>query len=292
MIMTGQIIKSLSGFFYIRCGDRLITCRARGKIKAGGFTPLVGDQVSFSLLDEDSGVLEEILPRRNSFIRPAVANIDSFVFIASDSLPVTDPFLIDRVSVIAEKNQCEFILCINKCDLPHRESLYPLYRNVGFRVLQTSAVTGDGIDELKNSISGKIVVFTGNSGIGKSSILNCLFPEAAAETAEISQKLNRGRHTTRSVQSYCIGNDTVVIDTPGFSSFDIAMIQMIDPEELDGLFVDFTPFVGNCRFQDCRHLNEPGCAVLKAVQESDIRESRHASYSRLYEMLLKSRDKY
>ena len=292
--MRGQIVKSLSGFFYVRpdTNHTLFSCRARGKFKADGIVPVVGDYVSFTELDRENGVIEEILPRKNAFIRPAVANIDCFVFIASDSLPVTDPFLIDRVSVIAEKNGCSFILCINKSDLPHEERLYSIYRNVGFRVIVTSAMTGDGLPELKEAIHGKVGVFTGNSGIGKSSILNRLFPEAAAETAEISLKLNRGKHTTRAVQSYDIGNETVIIDTPGFSSFDVGMVESIEPDELDGLFADFSPYTGKCRFSDCHHLNEPGCAVLDAVQRGEIAPSRHESYTKLYELLKKNKNSY
>ncbi|MBO6092793.1 MAG: ribosome small subunit-dependent GTPase A [Oscillospiraceae bacterium] len=290
--MRGQIVKALSGFFYVRSDNTLITCTARGKFKAERIVPLVGDYVEYKLLDGSGGVIEEILPRKNSFIRPAVANIDCFVFIASDSLPVTEPFLIDRVSVIAARNDCEFILCINKSDLPHEDRLFPVYSKIGIPVFRTSAVTGEGIEDLKEIIHGKIGVFTGNSGIGKSSILNRLFPDAAAETAEISRKLNRGRHTTRAVQSYDIGNDTVIIDTPGFSSFDVSMIDSIDPDRLDESFVDFSACIGKCRFNDCRHINEPDCAVLEAVKSGKIQTSRHSSYIRLYEMLTQERNTY
>ncbi len=290
--MKGQIVKSLSGFFYVRSESALITCRARGRFKSERIVPLVGDFVEFSLLDEESGVIEEVLPRKNAFIRPAVANIDCFVFIASDSLPVTEPYLIDRVSVIAAQNECEFILCINKSDLPHDDRLFPIYRSVGFPVFRTSAVTGEGLEELKKKIHGKVGVFTGNSGIGKSSILNRLFPDAAAETAEISLKLSRGKHTTRAVQSYDIGNDTVIIDTPGFSSFDVTMIESIEPERLDEAFLDFSDCLGKCRFSDCRHINEPDCAVLKAVREGRIQPARHASYVRLFEMLRQEQNTY
>ena len=290
--MRGQIVKSLSGFFTVHTESALVTCRARGRFKAERIVPLVGDLVEISVLEDGSGIIEEILPRKNAFIRPAVANIDCFVFIASDSLPVTEPFLIDRVSVIAEKNGCEFILCINKNDLPHEDRLYAIYRTVGFPVFETSALTGEGLPALKEKIRGRIAVFTGNSGIGKSSILNTLFPDAEAETAEISLKLSRGKHTTRAVQSYDIGNDTVIIDTPGFSSFDVSMIEAIEPEGLAETFPDFAGYLGKCRFTDCRHINEPDCAVLEAVREGSIRPTRHASYVRLYEMLRQEQNQY
>ena len=283
--MTGHIVKSLSGFFFVNNGNGVVRCRARGRFKADCMSPVVGDMVEYSALDDNNGVIENVLPRKNSFIRPAVANVDIFVFIASDSLPVTDPFLIDRVSVIASYNSCGFILCINKEDIPHNDTLFGVYKNVGFDVIKTSAVSFEGISELRFLLQGKTCVFTGNSGIGKSSLINCLFPDAEAETAEISYKLNRGKHTTRAVQSYDIGNDTIIIDTPGFSSFDVSQISNIDHKELDRYFVDFHEQLGKCRFIDCTHIKEPGCSVIEAVNKGHIQPSRYESYCRLYDML-------
>ena len=290
--MIGQIVKSLSGFFFVNNSSEIVRCRARGKFKADSFSPVVGDVVEYTVIDDKNGIIEEVCPRKNSFIRPAVANVDLFVFIASDSLPVTDPFLIDRVSVIASYNNCGFLLCINKDDIPHDDRLYAIYRNVGFDVIKTSAVNFDGVEDLKQKLHGKTCVFTGNSGIGKSSLVNCLFPEAAAETADISYKINRGKHTTRAVQSYDIGNDTIIIDTPGFSSFDVSQISNIDPVELDSCFIDFREHLGNCRFSDCTHVNEPGCSVIEAMDEGHVQPTRHESYCRLYEMLRESSRQY
>lgn len=290
--MTGHIVKSLSGFFYVKTGSKTVRCRARGKLKAESLFPFVGDLVEYSVLDDENGIVDKILPRKNCFVRPAVSNVDLFVFIASDSLPVTDPFLIDRLSVIAAFNGCGFVLCINKEDLPHDDRLYGIYKDVGFAVLKTSAMQFDGIAELKSLLHGKTCVFTGNSGIGKSSLINCLFPEAAAETADISYSLNRGKHTTRAVQSYDIGNDTIIIDTPGFSSFDVTQIGNISCSELDRCFEDFRPYIGKCRFDDCAHINEPGCAVIEAIDSGIIRRSRHDSYRRMYDMLKNSTKTY
>lgn len=283
--MTGRIIKSLSGFYYVKSGPETVRCRARGKFKADSLSPVVGDSVEYTVLDDGSGIIEIIHPRKNSFIRPAVSNVDLFVFVASDSLPVTDPFLIDRVSVIAAFNSCGFLLCINKDDIPHDDRLFDIYNDVGFDVLKTSALRSDGVPELRCLLHNKTCVFTGNSGIGKSSLINSLFPEAEAETADISYRLNRGKHTTRAVQSYDIGNDTIIIDTPGFSSFDVRQISSISCSELDGCFVDFRPYIGKCRFDDCAHINEPGCAVLEAMDSGRIRNERHDSYCRLYDLL-------
>ena len=286
--MTGHIVKSLSGFFYVKNYADITRCRARGRFKADCLSPVVGDRVEYTVLNDGSGIIDNILPRKNSFIRPAVSNVDLFVFIASDSLPVTDPFLIDRVSVIAACNNCGFVLCINKDDIPHDDRLYGIYKDVGFDVIKTSAVRCDGIDELKELLHGKTCVFTGNSGIGKSSLINCLFPDAEAETADISYKLNRGKHTTRAVQSYDLGNDTIIIDTPGFSSFDVSQISSIDPAELAACFLDFRQHMGECRFSDCSHINEPGCSVIEARDAGRIQITRHESYCRLYDLLKNS----
>ena len=290
--MTGQIVKSLSGFFYVKNNGETVRCRARGKFKSDSLSPVVGDMVEYTALNDGSGVIDKILQRKNSFIRPAVSNVDLFVFIASDSLPVTDPFLIDRVSVIAAYNNCGFVLCINKDDMPHNDRLNSIYKDVGFSVIKTSAVTCDGISELRELLLGKTCVFTGNSGIGKSSLINCLAPGAGAETADISYKLNRGKHTTRAVQSYDIGKGTMIIDTPGFSSFDVSMISSIDPAELGKCFVDFQEYLGKCRFNDCAHINEPGCAVIAALNSGALQVTRHDSYCRLYDMVKGSMKPY
>ncbi|MCR4606559.1 MAG: ribosome small subunit-dependent GTPase A [Oscillospiraceae bacterium] len=283
--MIGHVVKSLAGFFYVKGNADIVRCRARGKFKADSLSPVVGDRVEYSVLNDGSGIIDKILPRKNCFIRPAVSNVDIFVFIASDSLPVTDPFLIDRVSVIASFNNCGFVLCINKEDIPHDDRLICIYKDVGFDVIKTSAVSFEGIPALREILHGKTCVFTGNSGIGKSSLINCLFPDAEAETADISYKLNRGKHTTRAVQSYDLGNDTIIIDTPGFSSFDVSQISSIVPDELAACFIDFHDYIGGCRFNDCVHINEPGCAVLEARDNGKIQSTRHESYCRLYDML-------
>ena len=272
----GVIYKALSGFYYIADGTGTFTCKAKGKFRHSGLAPLVGDRVVFT----EDGIIDEILERKNSFIRPAVANIDVFVFVASNAKPVTDPFLIDRVSVIAESAGCEFILALNKNDLENTDELFEIYSKSGFKVFKTSAATGEGIDDLLNSIKGRISVFTGNSGVGKSSILNNIIPNACIETAEISDKLGRGKHTTRHIEFYSPCENTYIADTPGFASFDIEMIDEIDKEELQYDFIDFVPYLGKCRFNDCRHISEPGCNVREKVEKS-----RHESYVKLYDII-------
>ena len=279
----GVIIRSLSGFYTVSSGERQIMCKARGRFRHDGLSPLVGDRVTLVIDDKGNARVDEILPRRNSFIRPAVANVDQLVMFASAVNPVTDPFLIDRVCAISELSDCEPILCINKCDLDAADELMRIYANAGFRVVRTSAETQDGLAELLSVIRGKVNVFTGNSGVGKSSILNQLCPDLALPTGAVSDKLGRGRHTTRHVELYDLGDETYVADTPGFASFEVDLIEPIRCEELQYAFREFQPYIGSCRFQDCAHLKEPGCAVLQAVQDGAIAPERHRSYARLYD---------
>lgn len=282
--MEGTIIKALSGFYYVSSEEQVYECKARGKFRLDGTTPLVGDKVSFAIDTNGKGFIDNVFDRKNSFIRPAVANIDALVFVAANTNPVTDPFLIDRVSVIAEEADCDLIVCINKTDIDPADELYAIYTGAGFETLRTSTVTGEGIPELKAALKGKICAFTGNSGVGKSSILNSIVPEFNIEVAAVSNKLGRGKHTTRHVELYDIGDDTFIADTPGFASFDIEMMQTIDKRELQHDFRDFKMYIGNCRFNDCAHLKEPGCAVTEALQIGDIMPSRYQSYKRLYEL--------
>lgn len=281
-LQTGRIVKALSGFYYVRVDARVIECRARGIFRKEHITPLVGDEVRISLQGK-RGTVEEILPRRNSFLRPAVSNLDALVLLSSGSNPVTDPFLIDRVCAIAGDRGVPVLICVNKTDLNDGERLIRIYRHAGYEVFPTSAETGEGIDALRAAIAGKTVAFTGNSGVGKSSVLNCLDRSFAIATGEVSEKLGRGRHTTRHVELYALGEDTFAIDTPGFSSFDTERMELVLKENLQYAFPDFAPFLGKCRYHDCAHLKEPGCAVLQAVQDGALEPTRHASYVRLYE---------
>lgn len=279
----GMIFKALSGFYYVDDGQHLVTCRARGKFRHNKQTPLVGDRVTFTPLEHDTGALDAILPRKNEFQRPAVANIDLLVIIASGAIPVTDPFLIDRVVSIAEGRGCESLICINKCDLEPAEELYETYRKAGFATFRVSAETGEGVAELGQAIAGKVCAFTGNSGVGKSSILNALEPDFGLATGEVSDRLGRGRHTTRHVELFRLSNGAVVADTPGFSSFDTEGMELRSPQELQYTFREFAPYLDRCRFQGCAHVKEKGCAVLEAVKAGEIAPSRHESYVRLYQ---------
>ena len=281
----GVIMKALSGFYYVDDGSTTTACRGRGKLRLESSTPLVGDRVRFTPLGDGSGALEEILPRKNQFYRPAVANIDQLVIMASEAIPVTDPFLIDRVAAIAESKGCQCVVCINKCDLASGEGLERIYAAAGFPTLRVSARTGEGLEALKELISGKVSCFTGNSGVGKSSLLNGLDPGFSLATGDVSEKLGRGRHTTRHVELFRLSCGAIVADTPGFSSFDVDRMELCRKEELQHCFREFAPFLGKCRFLDCAHVKEQGCAVLEAVGRGEIQPTRHESYVRLYQQL-------
>ena len=281
-VQTGRILRSISGFYDVQTENGPVTCRARGIFRKNGQSPLTGDLVEVSV-EKGKGMIEKILPRRNSFVRPAVANIDALVVFAANVNPVTEPFLIDRVAAIAGDQEVPVYLVVNKCDLDPALDLTRIYRNAGFSVICASAETGEGVEELRQLITGKLTAFTGNSGVGKSSILNRLCPELKLPVGEVSEKLGRGRHTTRHVELYRLDENTYVADTPGFSSFDTDQMEVILKENLQYAFPDFGFCLGSCQFHDCSHRQEPGCAVTAALAQGKIEATRYDSYLRLYE---------
>ena len=288
--MTGRIQKALSGFYYVDTGKTILTCRARGKFRKEGISPLVGDQVEIRELDNNEGFVERILPRRNAFTRPAVANIDQLVVIASAAIPKTDPFLIDRMTAIAALKNCDTVILLNKCDLDSANALYDIYSASGFPTLRVSAKTGEGLDELRGLITDKVSAFTGNSGVGKSSLLNALDSSFSLKVGEISTALGRGRHTTRHVELFRLACGGEVMDSPGFSSFETEELNLELKHHLPETFREFVPYLDDCRFAGCSHTKEKGCAVLDALGRGEIQKSRHQSYLRLYEELKPLRD--
>lgn len=277
----GIIIKALSGFYYVEHADMTVECRARGRFRLEKSIPLVGDLVEFAPDGNGKGMLMAILPRKNHFARPPIANIEKMVIVASAAIPATDTYLIDRMTAIAHKNDCEAIICINKCDLDPAEALYDIYCAAGFRTVRISAETRDGLPELQDIICGSVSAFTGNSGVGKSSILNALDPGFCLSVGDISKKLGRGRHTTRHVELYKLSFGAIIADTPGFSAFDTQ--NLAAKEDIQHLFPDFAPFIGSCRFLDCAHIKEPDCAVREALRMGELQKTRHSSYIRMYE---------
>ena len=279
---TGRILRSLSGFYEVQTLLGTVTCQGRGHLRKGTQVPLTGDLVEITV-EHGKGMVEKILPRKNSFVRPAVANIDALVIFAANVNPVTEPFLIDRVAAIAGDQGVPVYICVNKCDLDPAIDLVRIYRNAGFPVIQASAESGEGVEELGRLLRGKLTAFAGNTGVGKSSMLNRLCPQLDLATGAVSEKLGRGRHTTRHVELYRLGEDTFVADTPGFSSFDTDQMEVLLKENLQYAFPDFESCFGKCQFHDCSHRAEPGCAVRAAAETGAIEKTRYDSYLRLYE---------
>ena len=275
----GFLISSISSYYEIRKedGQRMI-CRARGKLKLDGIEPLPGDRVRWMPNPTNSceGILTGIEHRKNCFVRPNVANVDQIVFVATAARPITDPSLIDRLSVAAEYSDAEFILCLNKMDLDEAEKLREQYAMCRFPVLPVSAHTGEGMELLRQHLEGKVSVLTGNSGVGKSSILNFLLPDAALPVNEISQKHGRGKHTTRHTTFYPLSRDGWVADSPGFASLELSQLCDVQAQQLADCFAEFPR--DRCRFHDCMHHNEPDCAVRGALAQGQISDSRYTSY--------------
>lgn len=278
--MTGIIVKALSGFYYVKTdGDKIIQCRARGKFRKNDEHPLVGDFAEITLTGDD-GVVDRIVDRKNSLIRPPVANIDRLYIVSAYTLPSPDFSIIDRLTVIAEMNGIEPIIVFNKSDLGDFEPYASVYKRACFRTFIVSCETGENMDLLKDDLSDGISVFTGNSGVGKSSILNNILDGVRIETGEVSERLGRGRHTTRHVELYKTVKGGYVADTPGFSSIENKPILK---DELPFYFSDFADYRDECRFVGCSHTCEKGCAVLDAVANGKIEKTRHESYIQMYE---------
>ena len=284
--MTGIIVKALSGFYYVHTADYgTVSCRGRGKLRHEHVTPLVGDRVEITRQEDGTGRVEAILPRVNEFQRPMAANIQQMIIVASGAIPVTDPYLIDRMIAVAEWKSCTPVVCFNKCDLCRMDALAAVYEKAGFQTLQVSAETGEGMEHLAALLAGKVSAFTGNSGVGKSSILNALQPGFSLQVGQVSEKLGRGRHTTRHVELFKVCGG-LVADTPGFSSLDAEAMEQVPKEELAGVFREFGSYEARCRFAGCAHYKEKGCAVRDAVRAEEIALSRYQSYVRLYEQAL------
>ena len=278
----GKILKALSGFYFVAHGDDVIRCKPRGVFRHEGATPLVGDDVRY-LADGGDGVITEILPRRNSLHRPPVANIDQLVLVIAAVTPVADPFLVDKMVCFAEFHHIEPVICLNKADLGTNEKLTDRYAAAGYPVCIVSAETGEGMDRLHALLRGKVSAFAGNSGVGKSSLINRLCPELSLRTGEVSEKLGRGRHTTRHVELFALQGGGLMADTPGFSFFDPDSLDLPEPQELWRCFREFLPFGADCRYADCSHTKEQGCGILRALREGQISRERHQSYCRMYE---------
>ncbi len=282
-MMTGIIIKALSGFYYVDCDGAIFECKARGSFRKSGVSPLVGDRVELEIVDSKHGIVDKILPRKNSIYRPPVANIDKLFIVSSFENPSPNTFLIDKMSVIALYNGIEPIIVFNKADMGDFSEWCSIYNRSGFKTYVISASDGCGMDSLINELKGCVSAFTGNSGVGKSSILNFLFGDGRIATGEVSEKLGRGRHTTRHTELYALPFGGFVADTPGFSTFELDVSDFELKERLASLFPEFDKYDGECRFTSCTHTKEKDCAILDAVNNGEIQESRHRSYMQLFD---------
>ena len=281
--MTGIIVKSIAGFCYVEAGNTVYECKPRGVFRKNNISPVAGDSVDITIMG-DKGVVESIHERKNLLIRPPLANLDKLFIVSSFSTPYVNTELIDRMTAIAEFLSITPILVFNKCDLGDFGNIPFVYENIGYKVYVVSAEEGNGIDALKTELNGCISAFSGNSGVGKSSLLNKLIPSLTLSVGEVSQKLGRGRHTTRQVELFKTEGGYVA-DTPGFSSLEITDFLINDKDSLKYYFKEFENYIDNCRFTSCSHTCELGCAVVKAVNEGKIAKSRHNSYVELYNNL-------
>lgn len=281
---NGTIIKGIGGFYYVEAADGIYECKARGAFRKDGITPLVGDHVRIGVQEGDAeNTVEEIFERRNELRRPPVANIDRMILVVASTEPRPNPLVIDRLTTLAVRKDIEPVIVLNKADLKDVAELQDIYGKTPFPVVVTNGLSGEGIEPLRELLYGKTCAFTGNSGVGKSTLLNALDPSLNLATAEISKKLGRGKHTTRecTLMKVCGG---YVVDTPGFAALEFTRDELVLKEDLQYLFPEFEPFLGQCKFHpSCAHMSDKGCAVTQAVEEGVISESRYRSYQAMYE---------
>ncbi len=280
--LTGLIIKAISGFYYVEAADCIYECKARGAFRKKGIRPSVGDKVVISVHDENTAEVEEILPRKNYLVRPPLANLDRLFIVSSVAEPSPSALIIDKICAVAVSKGIEPVVVFTKSDLADCSALTEIYKAVGIEALEFSIRSESDKSRMLSLLEGKISAFTGNTGVGKSSLLNALFPELDIATAEISKKLGRGRHTTRHSELYKTDGGYVA-DTPGFSTVDIERYELIRKDDIASCFPEFRKYVDECMFTGCSHTCEKGCAVIEAVRNGKIPQSRHNSYRQMYD---------
>ena len=279
--LNGILMKSIGGFYYVRCDGKEYECKARGSFRKSGNSPVVGDKVVISVPDEGFASIEEIKPRFNKLKRPALANIDTLLIVCSTVDPEPNFTVIDKMTAAAVNNNMIPAIVVSKNDLKSGERIAEIYRNSEFPVFLCSPEDTEDVNKLKAFLKGKVSAFTGNSGVGKSTLINRIFPELELQTGQISRKLGRGKHTTRVVELFEI-DGCFVADTPGFSTVDLQRYEMIDKTQLQYCFPEFEKHLGECQFTSCSHTCEKGCRILQAVADGEIEQSRHKSYVAMY----------
>lgn len=282
-MIKGRLIKGIGGFYYVETADGVYECKARGIFRKKKITPLVGDIVSITLNENAENTIDEIYERKNSLVRPPLANLDQLFVVSSVIDPKFNNTVVDRIIAIAEYKKIEPVVVITKIDLDTSyKKYYDIYSKAGFKVILCDNLKGSGAEQIKPMLKDKISAFTGNTGVGKSSLLNAVDSNLLIETGETSKKLGRGRHTTRQCQLYNVAGGYVA-DTPGFSSLDFERCERIMKEDLPYCFRDFLPYIDSCKFStNCSHINDKGCAVVQAVNDGVISSERHDSYVQLY----------
>jgi len=290
---SGIIIKGIGGFYYVATPDGIYECKARGIFRKNELTPLPGDRVNVTVIDDKKkvGSLDEILPRSSQLVRPAVANVDLVVVVVAVKSPSPDFFLLDKLLITAEKKGLDAIICINKIDLDAEgayRKIVQAYEKAGYKIILSSLKTETGFGALKEAMAGRISVLAGQSGVGKSTMLNKIMDNWIMETGEVSRKIDRGRHTTRHAELVQLESGGYVVDTPGFSSFELSGIK---PEELQLYYPEFSKSVGGCRFTYCSHISEPGCGVKEAVGQQLIDKDRYNRYIQFYNALKQSKER-
>jgi len=280
--LNGMIIKLTGGFYYVEAAGQVYACKARGVFRNQGDSPCVGDRVEISVQPDGAGTVDAILPRKNRLVRPAVANLDRLFIVASVCDPSPNMLVIDKMTAAAVSKDIEPVIVVSKTDLENGGNLKEIYDTAGIRTVCFSAEDNSGAGEIKSLLTGCVAAFTGNSGVGKSTLLNSVFPHLALETSHTSQKLGRGRHTTRTVELFPTDGGYVA-DTPGFSSVDMQRYELIKKEDLPYCFPEFSDYLGECQFTSCAHVKEKGCAIRKALEDGKIHPSRFASYVAMYE---------
>ena len=281
MTIDGVILKGIGGFYYVKTAEGVFECKAKGKFRQKKISPLAGDKVSVTIRNDEENTIDEIYDRKNFLIRPPVANIDKLFIVVSAAKPKPNTVIIDKMTVLAEKNDIAPVIVITKTDLTDHSELKEIYESTGYKVFSFSVEDMSEIEDIKAELSGCLCAFTGNSGVGKSTLINALNGELKLETGEISDKLGRGRHTTRQAEIFEVG-EGLVIDTAGFSSIDFTTDNKIYPEELQYYFREFADHIEDCRFTGCRHLGDKGCRICQLVDEGEISRSRHESFKTIF----------
>ena len=283
MSTEGILLKAVGGLYYAETPSGIYECKARGIFRKQDISPCAGDRVVLSDISGETAVVDKILPRKNSLIRPPLANLDQIIFVISTCEPAPNLTLLDKFLAIAEFKGIDSIIAVTKLDLQRDDSLRDIYRNSGSEFLEIDYEEPSSYMKLYDMLSGKVSAFTGNTGAGKSTLLNHIDSSLEIRTGEISKKLGRGRHTTRNVELYKLANGGYIADTPGFSTFETRKYDIIMKDQLADCFPEFREYEGKCQFPDCAHVKEKGCAVLEAVENGDIPRSRHSSYLEMYE---------